>query len=71
MPARHWDELSINDKVDELRQEFDAARANETRNIQARTDRFAKIEKRLGEVEEVLKKIQSRLDRLERRNLCA
>lgn len=68
MPVARWDELSTADKVDALRRELDAAEANERGNVQARTHRFGEIDKRLRELEEASKQIQSRLDLLERKN---
>ena len=68
MPAEHWDELSADEKADLLRKWFDAFDATERKNVQERGYRFGKIEKRLSELEEAVKQIQSRLDQLERRN---
>jgi hypothetical protein len=68
MPAKRWEELSVDEKADALRQTFDAFDERERQNIQERAYRVGKIERRLDAMEEALKQIQSRLDCVEGTN---
>jgi len=68
MPVKPWEELSADEKADELKRWIDAFDANERRNLQERATRFAKIEKHMTDLEEALRRTASRLDRLERKN---
>jgi predicted nucleic acid-binding Zn-ribbon protein len=68
MPATPPDEPRLSARVDALRRELDALVEHDKRNTQERATRFAKIERQVSELEEALRQIQSRLDRLEGKN---
>jgi hypothetical protein len=63
-----WDQLPLSQQVAELRRDFDEFARIERENVQARLDRHNALEKRVAKLEEALKQIQSRLDRLDGRN---
>jgi hypothetical protein len=66
--SKPWDQLPLPQQVAELRRDFDEFAKIERENVLARLDRHNALEKRVAELEEALKQIQSRLDRLERKN---
>jgi hypothetical protein len=65
MQTIRWAGLSADAKADALRKEFDAAQTNEKQNLQERTYRFDRIEKRLDQLEAALRQIDARLGQLE------
>jgi flagellar motility protein MotE (MotC chaperone) len=68
MPAKSWEDLSPNDKADALRREFDAFLKQERDNLNARNLQHNRVVKRLDVLEEALKKMESRVWKLERKN---
>jgi hypothetical protein len=61
MQSKSWDELQPNEKADVLRRDFEEFSRIERENVQARADRHSILEKRVTELEEALKRMQSHL----------
>jgi hypothetical protein len=68
MPAKPPALSEVNALIAALRREFDAFVDNDKKNMQERATRFSKIEIQASDLAESLKQIQSRLDRMERRD---
>jgi hypothetical protein len=60
-----WDQLSLNERVDSLRREFDEFDRIERNNVDARAVRHREIQMRMAQLEEAQRHILSRLARLE------
>jgi hypothetical protein len=68
MPGKTWEDLSPNEKADALRRQFDSFLENERQNLEARNVQRDQVIKRLDALEEALKKMESRVRTLERKN---
>jgi hypothetical protein len=68
MPTDAWHDLSATEKADALRREFDGFREQEKENLQVRHEARAALERRMDALEEALKQMAARLDKIERKN---
>lgn len=68
MGGKLWNDMSADEKADDLRVRFEGYLEHDIKNLNARAEWRRELEKRLNAIEETLSRMESRLARLEGRN---